>query len=591
MKTRSASKNVEDSKVETPKKNNHGLTITIPTPIKKSELEKELEKKKKDIFKFRTTRDKLVLNEHQIQPLKTSLLINKDLFPESLSQAKVENLDEIPSHRPIAKIAKVSNSLSPVTVLTPKGTHLQRVARFGSFSIFSNDNRLTTTSNLNSVDQIDAKSDFFESTPYQSIRETTQTEKKHKISITHHLLEQRRLAEKKAGSKRPVSQQKVMAKKGVKEYKASAGQYAYATEVFDKSIRWEWLHLVAYMLAGPPSQNSDNLVAGTKASNTEMMLAEKELNYLARVYPKGFELAVKATLIPETHIATKIEYTIKTPDFEIPIEFNPQTTNIPDHNYSKYFHFLVKELIICSQNAEKHKSDKASAILYSKKELKETPIATTESAQFTIPKRCVVIDTETTGLSVDEGDRVVEVGAIELLNGKPSGKEFRKLINPECDIPEKVVKIHNISNEVVENEPIFAKIADELIQFIKNAPLIGHNLTFDINMLENEFKIAGKKDILIGREAIDTLAEARKLVKTDSHTLSDLCTHFKINDASRKDGHGALIDAKLDAELLQKLKESQDKQKSTIAKQRLFTTPKITEEATTTKPAKSKLRK
>jgi DNA polymerase-3 subunit epsilon len=161
--------------------------------------------------------------------------------------------------------------------------------------------------------------------------------------------------------------------------------------------------------------------------------------------------------------------------------------------------------------------------------------------------REIVIDTETTGLDPYQGHRLIEIGCVELVNRIPSGQVFHCYINPERDIPAEVVAIHGIDNERVRNERVFAEIANELAEFLGDAPLVAHNATFDLGFLNAELERCGKP--MVARERlIDTLMLARRKYPGGANRLDDLCVRYRI-DNSRRTKHGALLDAELLAEV------------------------------------------
>lgn len=569
MKTRDQKDTATKSPIS--KKKKPQLTIQIPD---KSPLECKVESRKREVLGFRTTNEQLFINEHKIQPFKTAMLIDLDKVPKDIHFTNEEKLYDIPTHRPIRRVTKRSGDDSPVEVSTPKGSLLPRVSRLGVLSLFSNDAKAKPIVDNFTINKIKDESEFYSDEPYDCIIEAESNKKIQQAKITHQKLEKRRAEDLKNNFKRSISQNKLMAKDGTPERKGSATDYVHSTELFDKNFRWEWLHLVAHMIHGEESQNPDNLVAGTAFSNTEMMFAEATLNYLARVYPKGFSLSVKATLIPHTHIATAIYYTIKTPDFEIPLQFNTQTTNRPHINFQGYMNYLVEELVRHTHEINGDDTPPKQMISYTKDKLKhwKIPVITQKDAETVsiskphekLPTRKVVIDTETTGLFVDQGDRVVQIAGVELINGKETGKKFQQIINPERKIPKMLnyKGIHHITDASVAGKPTFKEIAKEFCEFIKDAEIIGHNLPFDITMLENELKIAKSKETLIGRAATDTLAEAQRLLPKSenpdlhSHKLDDLCDFYNINAEEREKGHDALVDSKLTGKLyLHLLKE------------------------------------
>jgi DNA polymerase-3 subunit epsilon len=161
--------------------------------------------------------------------------------------------------------------------------------------------------------------------------------------------------------------------------------------------------------------------------------------------------------------------------------------------------------------------------------------------------REIVIDTETTGLDPYQGHRLIEIGCVELVNRIPSGQVFHCYINPERDIPAEVVTIHGIDNERVRNERVFAEIADELAEFLGDAPLVAHNAMFDLGFLNAELERCGKP--MVARERlIDTLLLARRKYPGGANRLDDLCVRYRI-DNSHRTKHGALLDAELLAEV------------------------------------------
>jgi DNA polymerase III subunit epsilon len=161
--------------------------------------------------------------------------------------------------------------------------------------------------------------------------------------------------------------------------------------------------------------------------------------------------------------------------------------------------------------------------------------------------REIVFDTETTGLDPAQGHRLIEIGCIELVNRIPSGHTFHRYINPERDIPADAFAIHGIDFERVKSERVFAEIADELIAFLGDAPLVAHNATFDLGFLNAELERAGR--MLLARDRlVDTLLLARRKHPGGANRLDDLCARYRI-DNSRRTKHGALLDAELLAEV------------------------------------------
>jgi DNA polymerase-3 subunit epsilon len=161
--------------------------------------------------------------------------------------------------------------------------------------------------------------------------------------------------------------------------------------------------------------------------------------------------------------------------------------------------------------------------------------------------REIVLDTETTGLDPYQGHRLVEIGCVELVNGIPSGQHFHRYLNPERDVPPEVVAVHGLSGDFLKDKPFFAEIADELVAFIADAPLVAHNAVFDLGFLNAELERAGKQ--LLPRERlVDTLLLARRKHPAGPNRLDDLCARYGI-DNTRRTKHGALLDAEILAEV------------------------------------------
>ena len=157
--------------------------------------------------------------------------------------------------------------------------------------------------------------------------------------------------------------------------------------------------------------------------------------------------------------------------------------------------------------------------------------------------REIVLDTETTGLNLTEGHRLIEIGACEMINHVITNKTFHVYINPEREIDIGAVNIHGISNEDLIEKPKFSEICDEFLDFIGNSTLIIHNADFDISFINNELHLSGK-NFEIRNPIIDTLKLAKKKFPGSLVNLDSLCKRFDINLNSRK-FHGALIDAVL----------------------------------------------
>ena len=161
--------------------------------------------------------------------------------------------------------------------------------------------------------------------------------------------------------------------------------------------------------------------------------------------------------------------------------------------------------------------------------------------------REIVFDTETTGFDYDKGDRLVEIGAVELVNHVPTGVTFHRYINPEREVPEEVVKVHGLTYEFLKDYPTFDKVADEWIDFVGDAVLVAHNATFDINFVNYELKQIGKQQYSWDR-VVDTLEIARLLFPGSRNNLDALCKRFNVDNTART-FHGALLDAQLLSEV------------------------------------------
>lgn len=162
--------------------------------------------------------------------------------------------------------------------------------------------------------------------------------------------------------------------------------------------------------------------------------------------------------------------------------------------------------------------------------------------------REIVFDTETTGLDPLTGDKIVEIGAVELVNHIPTGKTYHQYINPERDVPEEVVKVHGLTTEYLKDFPIFADIAQEWIDFIgEDGILVAHNAPFDIKFVNYELQRIGY-EIYEKDRVVDTLEIAKSKFPGQRNNLDALCKRFNIDNSART-FHGALLDAQLLAEV------------------------------------------
>jgi DNA polymerase-3 subunit epsilon len=163
-------------------------------------------------------------------------------------------------------------------------------------------------------------------------------------------------------------------------------------------------------------------------------------------------------------------------------------------------------------------------------------------------ERLIALDTETTGFETSEGHRIIEVGAVEIIDREIKDKEFQKYVQPNRNVGESV-KVHGITDRFLINKPQFKEIAEDLLEFIKGSTLLIHNAPFDLGFLNHELKLAGiKKTIESICPIIDTLELSKQQRPGTMHNLDALCRRFEI-DASSRTIHGALLDAKILAQV------------------------------------------
>jgi DNA polymerase-3 subunit epsilon len=157
--------------------------------------------------------------------------------------------------------------------------------------------------------------------------------------------------------------------------------------------------------------------------------------------------------------------------------------------------------------------------------------------------REIVLDTETTGLDPLQGHRIVEIGAIELLNHIPTGKTYHTYLNPQREVPREAEAVHGLSSAFLKDKPLFSKIADELLEFIGDTVLIIHNASFDVGFLNAELGFI-KRPLILYERIIDTLALAKKRHPMGPNSLDALCKRYGI-DIAKRTKHGALLDSEL----------------------------------------------
>ena len=161
--------------------------------------------------------------------------------------------------------------------------------------------------------------------------------------------------------------------------------------------------------------------------------------------------------------------------------------------------------------------------------------------------RRIALDIETTGLDPRQGHKIVEIGCVELENNYPTGKYWQQYIKPNRNMPEEAFRVHGLTNEFLNEKPLFSKVVDGLNSFLKNSELVIHNAKFDLGFLNYELEQIGK-DNLERFKVIDTLSLARKRFPGASNSLDALCRRFNI-DINKRKKHGALLDAELLADV------------------------------------------
>ncbi len=160
--------------------------------------------------------------------------------------------------------------------------------------------------------------------------------------------------------------------------------------------------------------------------------------------------------------------------------------------------------------------------------------------------RQIVLDTETTGLSTGQGHRIIEIGCVELVNRRLTGREFHRFLNPDRDIDQGAERVHGIGRADLATQPRFPEVAEELLEFMAGAELVMHNADFDVGFLEHELTLMQhpKPRLDLHCRVLDTLSLARELHPGQRNSLDALCKRYAI-DASKREVHGALIDAEL----------------------------------------------
>lgn len=161
--------------------------------------------------------------------------------------------------------------------------------------------------------------------------------------------------------------------------------------------------------------------------------------------------------------------------------------------------------------------------------------------------REIVWDTETTGFDPESGDRLVEIGAVELFNHMPTGKVYHQYINPERSVPQEAFAVHGLGDEFLADKPVFKSVAQDFLDFIGDAKIVAHNAKFDMRFINAELKWIGAAPIPM-TQSVDTLEIARKKFPGAQNSLDALCRRFGIDNSAREK-HGALLDSEILAEV------------------------------------------
>lgn len=164
--------------------------------------------------------------------------------------------------------------------------------------------------------------------------------------------------------------------------------------------------------------------------------------------------------------------------------------------------------------------------------------------------RQIVLDTETTGISTAEDHRIIEIGCVELINRKLTGRTFHQYINPEREIDAGAMEVHGITNEALADKPVFSDIASDFIDFVRDAELVIHNAPFDVGFLDHEFAKLASVQVKTGDicRVLDTLQLARDKHPGQKNSLDALCKRYQV-DNSNRELHGALLDAEILADV------------------------------------------
>jgi len=172
--------------------------------------------------------------------------------------------------------------------------------------------------------------------------------------------------------------------------------------------------------------------------------------------------------------------------------------------------------------------------------------------------RQIFLDTETTGLSAENGDRIIEIGCVELLHRKLTGNNLHFYLNPERDSHEDALRVHGITNEFLKDKPKFAQVVDQFLEYIAGAEVIIHNAPFDVSFLNKELALQGRQPFTTFVDGItDTLVMSKEMFPGKRNTLDSLCDRLEVDNSGRT-LHGALLDAELLADVYINMTRGQD---------------------------------
>lgn len=310
------------------------------------------------------------------KPVKVIVVVHEDKITAKLDPNFTENLAKefakVPGNRPGKVTKKSAITDSPLEAETPGGSVLHRKSRLGILSFLSNQPS-DSLIDLQLQESIINK-EFYNSPQYKAITEVVDHYKKQSTVVksesrTKHVAETYK------------KNNKTIMGVAATEYVQSTRSSEENIKLFNDHIKCEWLHLVARMFDPLLGQDSGDIVAGTYHANTEMVLVEQQMKFLASKYPEGVLLEVFADLIPDTHIAKKIHFKVTTKDFSLPFEFNAQTTIQPHITYQSYIRNLFEELVKQAENKEAPSATPFKAPTSSKSEQKTPTLFKKSSAK------------------------------------------------------------------------------------------------------------------------------------------------------------------------------------------------------------------